>query len=119
MKMLKHIAMVGLTGALLAACSTVNLDMTKKTPLSGDAFQDALFKEYVSLANSEDMQGDSEATAYYNDRALMAAKGKDSGPQPMSERKIPASAVADTECPVRTRVPANPAEVTRAIWLRL
>ena len=95
MKFLNRLAVLGLTGALVAACSSIDLDATKKMPLSGDNFQKALFKEYVELARSEDDQADSRSAVYYNTRAQMAAAGKDTGPQDMKDRKIPSSATAD------------------------
>jgi OOP family OmpA-OmpF porin len=95
MKFLSRLAVLGLVGALVAACSSIDLDATKKMSLSGDNFQKALFKEYVDLARSEDDQGDSKSAIYYNDRAKMAAAGKDTGPQELKARKLPSSAVAD------------------------
>ena len=95
MKFLNRLAVLGLTGALVAACSSIDLDATKKMPLSGDNFQKALFKEYVDLARSEDDQADSRSAVYYNTRAQMAAAGKDTGPQDMKDRKIPSGATAD------------------------
>ena len=95
MKILNRLAVLGLTGALVAACSSIDLDATKKMSLSGDNFQKALFKEYVDLARSEDDQADSRSAVYYNARAKMAAAGKDTGPQDLKDRKIPSGAVAD------------------------
>ncbi|MAN79779.1 MAG: flagellar motor protein MotB [Rhodospirillaceae bacterium] len=95
MKFLNKLAVLGLTGALVAACSSIDLDATKMMSLSGDNFQKALFKEYVDLARSEDDQADSRSAVYYNNRAKMAAAGKDTGPQELKDRKIPSSAAAD------------------------
>ena len=95
MKILNRMAVLGLVGALVAACSSIDLDTTQKMALKGDKFQSALFKEYVDLARSEDDQGDSRSAVYYNMRAKMAADGKDTGPQELKDRKIPAGAVAD------------------------
>ena len=95
MKFLNRLAVLGLTGALVAACSSIDLDATKMMSLSGDNFQKALFKEYVDLARSEDEQADSRSAVYYNTRAKMAAAGKDTGPQDLKDRKIPAGAIAD------------------------
>ena len=95
MKIFKRLAVLGLMGALVAACSSIDLDATKKMALKGDAFQKALFNEYVELARSEDAQGDSRSAQYYNLRAMMAADGKDTGPQELKARKIPSSAVKD------------------------
>jgi len=95
MNILNRLAVLGLTGALVAACSSIDLDTTKKMALKGDTFQKALFKEYVDLARSEDDQGDSRSAVYYDNRAKMAADGKDTGPQELAARKLPASAVKD------------------------
>jgi OOP family OmpA-OmpF porin len=95
MRILNRLAVLGLVGAIAAGCSSIDLDTTKMMTLKGDSFQNALFKEYVDLARSEDDQGDSRSAVYYNDRAMMAAAGKDTGPTEMSDRKIPKSAVGD------------------------
>ena len=95
MNILKRLTILGLTGALVAACSSIDLDSTRMMQLQGDNFQKALFKEYVELAAAEDKEVDAEDAVYFNDRAKMAAAGKDTGPQAISERKIPAAAMGD------------------------
>ena len=95
MNILQRLAVLGLTGALVAACSSIDLDKTKMLTLKGDAFQKALFTEYVDLARLEDEEVDTEDAVYFNNRAKMAADGKDTGPQEISERKIPQGAMGD------------------------
>jgi outer membrane protein OmpA-like peptidoglycan-associated protein len=95
MNILKRLTILGLTGALVAACSSIDLDSTRMMQLQGDNFQKALFKEYVDLAAAEDKEMDSEDAVYFNNRAKMAAAGKDTGPQAISERKISSAAMGD------------------------
>ena len=95
MKLLSRFAVLGLTGALVAACSSIDLDSTRMMQLQGDNFQKALFKEYVELARLENDEMDREDAVYFNNRAKLAAEGKDMGPQAIAERKIAASAMGD------------------------
>lgn len=95
MKILQRLAVLGLTGGLVAACSSIDLDKTKMMTPKGDAFQKALFTEYVDLARLEDEEADTEDAIYFNNRAIMAADGKDTGPQEISERSIPKGAMGD------------------------
>ena len=95
MKLLSRFAVLGLTGALVAACSSIDLDSTRTMQLQGDNFQKALFKEYVELARLENDEMDREDAIYFNNRAKIAAEGKDTGPQAIAERKIASSAMGD------------------------
>ncbi len=75
---------------LLAACTVgPDLTMTKRMASKGDAFNQALHREYLALAQSELDQGDTDSAVYYNDKATAAAKGDKVGPQAVKERKLP------------------------------
>ncbi len=95
MKILSRLTVVGMAGALVAACSGIDLNMTKKMDQKGDAFQRALFTEYVELARMEDEEVDTQDAVYFDNRAKAAAMGKDTGPQALADRALPASAVPD------------------------
>lgn len=121
MKLLSRLTILGLMGALVAACSSIDLNATKKMSLSGDAFQNALFKEYVDLARMEDEEFDSADAVYFDNRAKAAAAGKDTGPQELSARNLPKSAMGDLK-DARDRLmkvlggasKSNPAQAARA-----
>jgi len=79
------IAVAGLT----TACANYDLEMVSAMPGSGSAFKDSLQREYVKVAYDEDHEDDWKDAAYFADKATMAAKGMDVGPQEVGERMIP------------------------------
>ncbi|NQU55810.1 MAG: OmpA family protein, partial [Rhodospirillales bacterium] len=64
---------------LLSACAAFDYDlgMVESQATSGDAFKDALHKEYLILAREEDKEDDWEDAAFFADRAIQAAGGAD------------------------------------------
>jgi OOP family OmpA-OmpF porin len=87
---IKTLVVALLAMPLLAACTVgPDLTMTKRMASKGDAFNQALHREYLALAQSELDQGDTDSAVYYNDKATAAAKGDKVGPQAVKERKLP------------------------------
>ena len=78
------LAIAGLT----TACASYDLEMVKGLPVSGSNFKDSLHREYVKVAYDEDHEDDWEDAAFFADKATMAAKGMDVGPQEVGERMI-------------------------------
>ena len=93
---IRQIAGVGIV-ALLTGCSaftsTSELNSIKKMNASGDAFTQALFKEYTALSQSEYDQYDWKDSLFYSQRAKEAASGRIPAPTEMSQRKEPADMV--------------------------
>jgi OOP family OmpA-OmpF porin len=93
---IRQIAGVGIV-ALLTGCSaftsTSELNEIKKMNASGDAFTQALFKEYTALSQSEYDQYDWRDSLFYSQRAKEAAAGRTPAPTEMSQRKEPADMV--------------------------
>ncbi len=83
---------------LLAACAAgPDLTMTSRMASKGDAFQQALHREYLALARAEADEGDTDDAVYFNNRAMAAANGKDKGPQALKARKIKGDAKWELE----------------------
>ncbi len=75
---------------LLAACAAgPDLTMTSRMASKGDAFQQALHREYLALARAEADEGDTEDAVYFNGKSMAAAGGQKVGPQKVKERKLP------------------------------
>jgi OOP family OmpA-OmpF porin len=93
---IRLIAGVGML-ALLTGCSaftsTSGLNDLKKTNASGDAFTQALFKEYTALSQYEYDQYDWKDSLFYTERAKMAASGRVPEPTPINARREPADMV--------------------------
>jgi OOP family OmpA-OmpF porin len=89
MKTLKFVAIVGALG-FVAACTT-DLDKSRSVePTGGNAFTQALTKEYKDLAAFEaDEMYDWTDAGFYSRKALAAAKGDNVGPQDPAERDLP------------------------------
>jgi len=96
MKSIKLLSIAGASLLVLSGCSTyVDTDSTSMMSSKGSSFQQALHREYVSLAKMEKMEDDGEDAQYFIDKAKSAAMGEDVGPQPLAERMIPDSATGD------------------------
>jgi OOP family OmpA-OmpF porin len=89
MKTFKFVAIVGALG-FLAACTT-DLDKSRTVePTGGNAFTQALTKEYKDLAAFEaDEMYDWTDAGFYARKALAAANGDNVGPQDPAERDLP------------------------------
>jgi OmpA-OmpF porin, OOP family len=93
---IRQIAGVGML-ALLTGCSaftsTSGLNDLKKTNATGDAFTQALFKEYTALSQSEYDQYDWKDSLFYTQRAKEAAAGRAPEPTAIGARREPADMV--------------------------
>jgi OOP family OmpA-OmpF porin len=95
MKTLKLMAIVGALG-FVAACTT-DLDKSRTVePTGGNAFTQALTKEYKDLAAFEaDEMYDWRDAGFYARKALAAANGDNVGPQDPAERDLPADVLPE------------------------
>lgn len=95
MKTLKIVAIVGALG-FVAACTT-DLDKSRTVePTGGNAFTQALTKEYKDLAAFEaDEMYDWRDAGFYARKALAAANGDNVGPQDPAERDLPADVLPE------------------------
>jgi OOP family OmpA-OmpF porin len=89
MKTLKFVAIVGAL-SFVAACTT-DLDRSRTVePTGGNAFTQALTKEYKDLAAFEaDEMYDWRDAGFFARKALAAANGDNVGPQDPAERDLP------------------------------
>jgi OmpA-OmpF porin, OOP family len=89
---IRQIVGVG-TLALLTGCSaftsTSGLNELKTTNATGDAFTQALFKEYSALSQSEYDQYDWRDSLFYTQRAKEAAAGRTPEPTQIGARRLP------------------------------
>jgi OOP family OmpA-OmpF porin len=95
MKTLKLLAIVGAL-SFVAACTT-DLDKSRTVePTGGNAFTQALTKEYKDLAAFEaDEMYDWKDAGFYARRALASANGDNVLPQDPAERDLPADVLPD------------------------
>lgn len=92
------LAIAGVMLPFLAACAAgPDIMATKNMSNTSTSFNKALQSEYVMLAEAEAKEYDTEDAVYFNNKALMAAKGGDVQPQPLKERKITGDAQWELE----------------------
>lgn len=90
MSRIKQLALAGLIVPFLGACALgPDLEMTRGMTPAGSAFDQALYQEYLALAQAEDDEGDIEDANYFNAKAVAAAGGGTVLPQPIEERDLP------------------------------
>ena len=82
---------------LVAGCSAIDAEMTRNMDSTGDDFQKALHMQYLELAVAENDEGDAEDAVYFNNKAMMAAKGQAVSAQSISERSIASEFLPDIE----------------------
>lgn len=75
-----------IVGGLLAACS--NTAEIGKMKVKGSKFEKSLVKNYVKLAKQEHGEDDWGDAWQFEDRAKLAAMGKPSAPEPVTNRKL-------------------------------
>lgn len=91
--MLKKALLVSVSAGFLSACAnTWDVDGVKSLSPQGDAFQQALFTEYVMVAEAERGRYDWGDTAYFLDKARAAAAGQTVLPDDVADRDIAAGA---------------------------
>lgn len=86
-KVLGVVATIAL-GGLLAACGNNTANIAKMN-VKGGAYEKGLHKGYVNLARAEHKEYDYGDAVTFEDRAVMAAKGKPTAPEMVSARNIP------------------------------
>ena len=102
MKQIFKFAIIAAAFPMVAACSVVNLDDVSEMKVQNWPFAEALHKEYIDLAYTEQSETDWADSNYFGQKALDTAKAAEEGnelpgPQALSEREIPADALADLE----------------------
>jgi OmpA-OmpF porin, OOP family len=88
---LRQISIVVAATALLGACGGMELGTAQKTAPTGDAFSQALYKEYISLSKDEYAEGDYKDSDAFAMRAIAAAGGKPTAPEAPNARPQPAT----------------------------
>jgi outer membrane protein OmpA-like peptidoglycan-associated protein len=74
----------------LAACAGMQLDSARGLTPEGDAFSQALYQEYLALAEAEFAEGDYQDSDVFASRAIASAAGTPPGPEALDARNIPA-----------------------------
>ena len=93
MKQFKFIVLAGFAAVLVSGCaSSIDTASVAGMQTTRDAFKSALHKEYVSLATTEQEEGDIDDTKFFINKAKDAGLGLDVLPQQLNERKIPSHA---------------------------
>lgn len=90
---LNTILAAGAAITLLAGCAGLEVQTAEKTQPTGDAFQTALYKGYLRLAQMEYAESDYDDSDIFASRAIMAANGGNVAPEEISARALPADAV--------------------------
>ena len=81
---------------MLSGCSSfVDTDTVSMMAPTGNAFQNALYQEYVDLAVAEKKEDDGDDATYFIAKAKSAAMAEGVGPQPLEERVLPEAAKVD------------------------
>lgn len=78
----------GLLLPVLGACSTYDLSKYDSMEQQGNAFDQALHKEYMELAYAEAAEDDWADALFFADRAASSANGESVSPQLVEERDI-------------------------------
>jgi len=94
---LRNIAILAISGGLLAACAGPDIDMLSKMPTKGTAFDKALYAGYTELAKIEAAEYDIADADYFAKKAMMAANGENVLPDRLYERKVPAKYVDELQ----------------------
>lgn len=74
----------------LSACAGFQVDNARGLTPEGDAFSQALYQEYLTLAEMEFAEGDYDDSDEFASRAIAAAAGTPPGPEALDARVIPA-----------------------------
>jgi outer membrane protein OmpA-like peptidoglycan-associated protein len=74
-------------GASLAACSNNTAEISK-LKVKGGAYEKGLHKGYLKLARDEHQEDDWSDAGKFEDRARLAAMGKPTAPEMLSQRKL-------------------------------
>ena len=110
---IKSILAVGAVLALGACAGNWDIPAVKAMTDKGSAFQVALHKEYVALAQGERDEADWTDAAFFNGLAFDAATGKAFGPQEINARTLPKDMVTPLTTARNSLVAALPAGSTQ------
>jgi len=91
---LKTPVLVAVMGLSLSACAQL-YDRAKQATPTGDNYSQALFKNYMTLADSERREEDWTDANFFSGKALAAADGAPLGPQALGERRLQASFLSE------------------------
>ena len=97
MSTLRNIAILTISGALLAACSGPDTAMLAKMPNKGTAFDKGLQAGYTDLAKTEAAEYDFGDADHFGNKAMMAANGQNVLPDRLYERKLPKKYVGELQ----------------------
>ena len=92
---LKVLIVAGLSAALLAGCSGLQLQKAKNTTPGGTDFDKALYGEYVKLSQGEYNEGDYSDSDNFAGRAIQAAGGSATDPEAIASRGLPGDKVGE------------------------
>lgn len=81
--------------AVAACADRWDVEGTRQMDVSGGMFNSALHQEYVDLAAMESAEGDWDDTAYFLEKARMAAAGQKVAPDAVMSRDTPEHAMAE------------------------
>lgn len=93
--MLKQITFFSVVMLALSGCAAMNIDRVNDMNSRGNAFNNALFKEYRAFANSEAAQYDWIDADYFAGKAIHAANGKMVLPENPNDWDLPATHVRE------------------------
>lgn len=97
MSTLRNIAILTISGALLAACAGPDTAMLAKMPNKGTAFDKGLQTGYTDLAKTEAAEYDFGDADHFGKKAMMAANGQNVLPDRLYERKLPKKYVGELQ----------------------
>ena len=93
LKYLKTPVIVAVMGLGLSACANL-YDTAKQSAPAGGSYEQALFKNYMMLADSERREEDWTDANFFSGKALAAASGT-TGPQELGERMLTEANLAE------------------------
>ena len=97
MSTLRNIAILTISGALLAACAGPDTAMLAKMPNKGTAFDKGLQAGYIDLAKAEAAEYDFGDADCFGKKAMMAANGQNVLPDRLYDRKLPKKYVSELQ----------------------
>ncbi|CAN0548209.1 unnamed protein product [Laminaria digitata] len=97
MSTFRNVAILTISGALLAACAGPDTDMLANMPNKGTAFDKGLQAGYTELAKIEAAEYDFGDADHFGKKAMMAANGQNVLPDRLYERKLPKKYVGELE----------------------
>ena len=102
MSTLRNIAILTISGALLAACAGPDTAMLAKMPNKGTAFDKGLQARYIDLAKAEAAEYDFGDADYFGKKAMMTANSQNVLPDRLYQRSFRRSMSANFRPPGRS-----------------